>query len=99
MKNKVLHLDNFTESLASICNYKYKESDKKDNNYKKMVSSLKNVLVGELTKRQKECILLHYGENMKMIDIARELNIGVSSVSRHIKVAKLKIIKIMNYYF
>ena len=99
MKNKILHLDDFTESLASISKYKKETYEGKDNNYAKMMEALKNIIVGELTEKQKICTMLYYGEKMKMNDISKELGIGISSVSRHIKKAKIRIKKTMDYYF
>ena len=62
MRNKILHLDDFTESLASISKYKKEAYKGKDNNYAKMMEALKNIIVGELTERQKICTMLYYGK-------------------------------------
>lgn len=99
MANRMMILDNFTESIFSVSDYNKACFDSEDTNYRKMVRSLKNVVDGELTERQKKCILLYYGERMKMKDISIELGIGISSVSRHIKKAKYKVEKTMKYYF
>ena len=99
MSNKRLYLDEFTESLASIYEFQKTGSDTNRNEYKKMLMFLKNVMEGELTDRQKICIALYYGEMLKMKDIAHKLHIGISSVSRHIKKAKYRIQKTMEYYY
>lgn len=99
MRNKILHLDDFTESLASISKYKKEVYQGKDNNYAKMMEALKNIIGGELTEKQKICTMLYYGKKMKMKEISKELGIGISSVSRHIKKAKIRIKKTMDYYF
>ncbi|MBR2579469.1 MAG: sigma-70 family RNA polymerase sigma factor [Clostridia bacterium] len=99
MQRKILSLDKFTESLFSMENYKKSKFDGEDLKHKKMISSLKNVMRGELTEKQKICIGMYYGEKMKMRDIAAELGISISCVSRHIKRAKNKLTKTMNYYF
>ena len=101
MKNKVLSLDNFTESMASMDKFNKKLSEQTTNNteYKKMVKLLKNIVEGELTNKQKICVSLYYGEMKKMNEIAEELGIGVSSVSRHIKRAKQKVQKTITYYY
>ena len=75
MKNKSLYLDDFTESLASVTKYKKDFYDGKDTNYAKMTAALKNIMKGELTDRQKSCILMYYGHGMKMKDIAKNLGI------------------------
>lgn len=100
MKNKVLSLDNFTESIASMDEFKKIISEKATNTkYKKMIKSLKNIADGELTAKQKLCVSLYYGDMKKMSEIAEELGIGISSVSRHIKKAKQKVQKTMTYYY
>ena len=99
MGNRPLFLDKFTESLVSVSNYNKDIFEGEDVNYKKMIESLKNIVNGELTEKQRRCVWLYYGEMMKMKDIAGELGIGVSSVSRHIKKAKLRVEEIMRYYF
>ncbi len=99
MGNRFLNLDEFTESLVSVSKYRRLQFEKKDKAYSKMVESIKNIMRGELTEKQRTCILMYYGERIKMKDIAKTLGIGVSSVSRHIKKAKLRIKKTMEYYF
>ena len=99
MRNRPLSLDKFTESIASMSGYRKNLFNAKDTNYAKMIKSLKNVVEGELTEKQKLCISLYYGEKMKMKDISDKLQIGISSVSRHIKKAKSRIKKTMMYYF
>lgn len=99
MKTKLFHLDDFTESIISVSEYKNNIHDKVDINYTKMKEAVKNIIKGELTQRQRVCILMYYGESMKMKDIASNLGIGISSVSRHIKKAKNRIKKTIEYYF
>ncbi len=99
MGNKSLHLDEFTESLISLSNYHKSNFSEKDVKYKKMVSSLRNIIQGELTPKQRMCVLLYYGEKMNMREISIKLGICVSSVSRHIKKGKQRIKKTMEYYF
>ncbi len=99
MSNRPLILDGFTESLVSFSNYRSKNNEREDTNHKKMIYSLKKIIVGELTPKQQKCIWLYYGERKKMKDIACEMGIGISSVSRHLKRARMRIEKTMNYYF
>ena len=99
MGNKFLNFDEFTESIVSVSEYKNRQFEKKDRAYSKMVDSLKNIIQGELTEKQRKCVLMYYGEKRKMKDIAQILGIGIPSVSRHIKKAKLRIKKTMEYYF
>lgn len=99
MRIKSLSMDSFTESMASIHYYNSLDDGDEDDNYKKMVCSLKSIVEGELTEKQKQCVFLYYGEMMKMKDIADEMGICTSSVSRHIKRARNRIEKMMRYYF
>ena len=52
----------------------------------------------ELTERQRVCLSKYYLEGLKMKDIACELNLSMSTVSRHIKSAELKLRKVASYY-
>lgn len=99
MRKKSVYLDKFTESLISISNYRDALTDDNDRNYEKMVNSIRNIIKGELTEKQRSCIMLYYGERIKMKDIANQLGMGISSVSRHIKKAKERLKKTMGYYF
>ncbi len=100
MRVRRLSMDAFTESMASVNYYKNNlNQDCEDTNHKKMVSLLRNIVAGELTEKQRKCVFLYYGEMMKMKDIANEMGICISSVSRHIKRARRRIEKTMNYYF
>lgn len=99
MSNKTLYLDEFTESLASMYEFRNSGSDTNKEEYRKMIMFLRNVMEGELTDRQKTCINMYYGQMLKMKDIAHSLHIGVSSVSRHIKKAKTRIQRTMEYYY
>lgn len=99
MSNRPLILDKFTESLVSFSNYSNQKNEKEDMHHKKMIYSLKKIIVGELTPKQQKCIWLYYGDRKKMKDIACEMGIGISSVSRHLKKARTRIKKTMNYYF
>ena len=89
MTKKPFSMDNFTESLISASLYTKNFFDAEDTNYKKMIASLKKIVNGELTKKQKICIFLYYGKMMKMKDISEKLGIDISCVSRHIKKAKI----------
>lgn len=99
MQKKIVAFDKFTESLFSLENYNKNLFEGEDLKHRKMIGSLKNIVEGELTEKQKTCISMYYGENMKMRDISERLGISVSCVSRHIKKAKKRLTKTMKYYF
>ena len=99
MRTKPLSMDSFTETMASINYYNNLGDGFDDFGHRRMVDLLKNIVDGELTEKQKRCVFLYYGEMMKMKDIADEMGICISSVSRHIKRARRRIEKTMHYYF
>lgn len=99
MKNKKLSLDNLIETVCSYSKYQNNLFDEPDVKHKKMLNLLKKIIHGELTHKQKTCILLYYEKKLKMKEISEKLNISVSSVSKHIKKGLVHIKKNMNYYF
>ncbi len=98
MSNRPLSLDNFTESIAGLSSYQklYSENDKE---YQKMLKVLVKAIDGELTERQKECVIRYYGQKMKIADIAKELNIYPSTVSRHLSKSRHRLQTVIGYYF
>lgn len=98
MRNKYLSLNNFTESLIGISNYQ-KDMFSKDSDYKKMLEVLVRAIDGELTERQKECVVLYYGRQLKLKEISLELNISESTVSRHLKKSRKRLAQVLKYYF
>ncbi len=64
----------------------------------KMKKVLSAAIKCELTPRQRECIVMYFYDNKKMHDIAFELSLSKSTVSRHIKAGVKKLKNIANYY-
>lgn len=97
MTNKLVYLNEFTDKLASID--KFMDTSEYDNteSRKKIIKIIKQVAEGELTKRQRQCLFMHYQRDMKMSEISDSLGICVSCVSRHIKKAKARIHKTLAY--
>lgn len=98
MSNRPLFLDDFIDSIASISNHK-KECFDNDNEHQKMLKILVKAIDGELTERQRQCIVMYYGKNMGVTEISRQLGIYPSTVSRHIKKGKNRLKTIIGYYF
>lgn len=98
MGNKHLSLNNFTESLIGISNYQ-KDMFSKNSEYKKMLEVLVKAIDGELTKKQKECVLLYYGRQLKLKEISSKLGISESTVSRHLKKSRARLARVLKYYF
>lgn len=66
--------------------------------FQKKKKALEIIVKNNLTFRQKQCIFLYYYKNKKMIEIANELNLSVSTVSRHISKAKKIILEKSDYF-
>ena len=64
----------------------------------KMKKILKRAIQEELTDRQRACLTMFYLKRMKMKDIAEQLELSPSTVSRHISAAVRKLRKIASYY-
>ena len=60
---------------------------------------LLEIIENELTARQREILSMHFAQNMKVTEIARELGIEKSTVSRTLSSAIDKIYKYMKYTF
>ncbi len=58
---------------------------------KKLVAKAMQV---NLTERQRTCVEMYYIDEMKLSDIARELGLDKSTVSRHITSARRKLKKL-----
>ncbi len=65
------------------------------NNMKKLISTAISI---ELTEKQRYCITEFYYNNRKMKDIAVELNVAPSTVSRHIERGMKKLKRAACYY-
>lgn len=51
----------------------------------------------ELTRRQRECIELYFGERMTMEQIGEQLGVGKSTVYKHIELGKANIQRVLAY--
>lgn len=63
-----------------------------------MKKILHKAIQNELTERQRTCIMKYYYQEMKIKDIAAELGLNNSTISRHISSATRKLRKIAQYY-
>lgn len=59
---------------------------------------LHHVINSVLTARQRDCLVLRFFEGMSVTQIALHYGVNPSTVSRHIKKAKIKIAKSLPYY-
>ena len=73
------------------------EISKSTNANKKRNEIIRRILAGELTERQRQCLKLHFGDGMTLDEIGSIMNIKKSTVSKHIKLGKLKIRRCLEY--
>ena len=96
--NAKLSLNEFTESVAGMIEYNKETRFTNENEYKQLPRILTKVIAGELTERQQQCIVMRYYRNLTVTEIAAQLGIGKSTASRHIKKAKTRLYKLLDYY-
>ncbi len=99
MGMKEVCLNDFTERVIGLEKFKNNYGCDNSNQRRRMIKIVKNVVEGELTCRQKDCLFMYYEKQMKMAQISDNLGICISCVSRHIKKAKEKIQKTLSYYY
>ena len=66
---------------------------------KKLLQVLSNVMEGELTQRQQQCVRLYYFEGMKMHQIAEVIGVQTPAVSRQLKRARNRLHMVLGYHF
>ena len=67
------------------------------NPHNSIESKLAAAIEDELTPRQAQMTRMYYIEQLPMIDIAHKLNISVSTVSRTLKRARIRLEKTLKY--
>ena len=96
---KITRFSKFSDNIFSVKNFKHMTNN--DGNSKKyfdVIEIMKKIIKNELTKRQKECLIMYYNQNFSTIKISKILGICPSTVWRHIKISKQKIKKMIKYY-
>lgn len=89
MKTKIVHLDNINEQYFSHEIYRGQQGA--TNAAQQKIKLLKMLMDISLTERQRYCFLQHVLEQRKQREIAAELGVHESVVSRHIARAKEKL--------
>lgn len=75
------------------------ESENDGDSVRKLKKLLLNVINNELTPRQKEIIVLYYFKDVDIVTIARQLGITPQAVSAVMSRARIRMYKVMRYYF
>lgn len=75
------------------------ESESEVDSIRKLKKLLLNVINNELTPRQKEIIMLYYFKNIDIVTIAKQLKITPQAVSAVMARARIRMYRILQYYF
>ena len=97
MKRELIHItDNNKHRLMSDSGFWHGSTN--ENSRDKMKKILSMAVLNELTERQRICIVDYYLNGKKEKEIAKELGVNSSTVSRHIMKARDKLRHIASYY-
>lgn len=97
MRTQIIHFTNKNTNKILFMNQHLGSSNNCEtrNAMKKILSK---AIMTELTDKQRVCIVEHYINDRKEKDIALELGVNISTVSRHIKAGRNKLRNIAQYY-
>ena len=96
MRHDRLYIDEDNSDLIAYHLYLKGASNRPERERMKRI--LMRAIRCELTERQRSCLVKHYLEGMKMKDIAKDMGLSKSTVSRHISAAEHKLRKVASYY-
>ena len=67
--------------------------------HRRLLRAMMQAARGELTGRQMECVRLYYRDGKGVNEIAAELGITPSTVSRHLKKARARLRTVLLYFY
>lgn len=97
MKTEIVHFNEKNTNLLQFENY-LNNGSTNENSRIKMKNILSKAICDELTERQRICITQYFLHGKKEKEIAKELSLNPSTVSRHIATAKKRLRRIASYY-
>lgn len=97
MRTEIIHFTNRNTNKILFMNHLSDGSNNSESR-KNMKKILSKAIFTELTDKQRVCIVEHYINDRKEKDIALELGVNISTVSRHITAARKKLKNIAQYY-
>ena len=97
MKTKIIHFTNENTSKILFSSFNPNSTTNSESR-RKMKEIISKALVTELTDMQRICLTEHYLNDKKQKEIASELGLNASTVSRHISSARRKLQNIASYY-
>lgn len=97
MRTEILHLTD--KNINQVFFGAYNNGGSTNNESRaRMKKIMFDALNNELTDRQRMCLVEHYLNGRKEKEIALELGLSPSTVSRHIRFGKQKLQRIAQYY-
>ncbi len=97
MRTQLIHINSENENYCGLASQLRRGSTNKEDRAR-MKEFLKRAMTQELTKKQKICITEHYINGKREKDIAEQLGLDKSTVSRHISAGMKKLQNTANYY-
>lgn len=97
MKTKIIHFTNENTSKILFSSFNPNGTTNSESR-KKMKEIISKAIVTELTDMQRICLTEYYLNDKKQKEIASELGLNASTVSRHISSARKKLQNIASYY-
>lgn len=97
MRTEIIHFTNRNTNKILFMNH-LSDGSSNSETRKNMKRILSKAILTELTDKQRVCIVEHYLNDRKEKDIALELGVNISTVSRHIAAGRKKLKNIAQYY-
>ena len=97
MKTKIIHFTDENTSTILFSSFVPSGTTNSESR-RKMKEIISKAIVTELTDMQRICLTEHYLNDKKQKEIASELGLNASTVSRHIAKARRKLQNIASYY-
>lgn len=95
MRNVLLSLDLMREMPAA----EQRDDEGDGGRRKRLLHALRQAEGTELTLRQKECLMMYYGEQVTEREIARRLGVSTPTVCRHLEKARNRLNRALRYLF
>lgn len=96
MRHRQVHFSEKNEMLFAYDDFA--EVHTNDDKRKEMKALLRRAIMRELTEKQRYCLIENTYKGRSMREIAEELGVNPSTVTRHIQNAKKRISKVAWYY-
>lgn len=97
MKTRIIHFNDLNlNKISAIQGLSDFSDNSRDHNRLKQI--MNKTIEGELTGMQRYCLTEHYFNHKRQKQIAKELGVAPSTVSRHISKAIKKLKSIASYY-